>query len=196
MFVCYVCFSQGGFRKGLGCLMSSLSLQECISYANENRSKLYACFLDSRQAFDRVWHQGLIYKLMEAGVDHITLKCFVELYNNCTSKVRYKSRTSSMFPVLQGTRQGGISSPALYLIYINDLISELEQSGAGICLGGYSISSLSVADDMVLLSFSRKGLHTLMDICYRYSCKWRYLYNPTKCSVVVFNETKHHHKTY
>ena len=33
-----------------------------------------------------------------------------------------------MFPVLQGTRQGGISSPALYLIYINDLISELEQS--------------------------------------------------------------------
>ena len=58
---------QGGFRKGLGCLMSSLSLQECISYANENRSKLYACFLDSRQAFDRVWHQGLVYKLMEAG---------------------------------------------------------------------------------------------------------------------------------
>ena len=50
---------QGGFRKGLGCLMSSLRLQECISYANENRSKLYACFLDSRQAFDRVWHQGL-----------------------------------------------------------------------------------------------------------------------------------------
>jgi len=42
---------------------------------------------------------------MEAGVDHITLKCFVELYNNCTSKVRYKSSTSSMFPVLQGTRQ-------------------------------------------------------------------------------------------
>ena len=93
-----------------------------------------------------------------------------------------------MFPVLQGTRQGGISSHALYLIYINDLISELEQSGAGICLGGYSISSLSVSDDMVLLSFSRKGLQTLMDICYRYSYKWRYLYNPTKCSVVVFNE--------
>ena len=69
-----------------------------ISYANENRSKLYACFLDSRQAFDRVWHQGLVYKLMEAGVDHITLKCFVELHNNCTSKVRYELRTSSMFP--------------------------------------------------------------------------------------------------
>ena len=45
---------QGGFRKGLDCLMSSLSLHECISYANENRSKLYACFLDSRQAFDRI----------------------------------------------------------------------------------------------------------------------------------------------
>ena len=77
----------------------------------------------------------------------------MDLYNNCTSKVRCKSRTSSMFPVLQGTRQGGINSPSLYLIYINDLISELEHSGAGICLVGHSISSLSVADDMVLLSF-------------------------------------------
>jgi len=36
-----------------------------------------------------------------------------------------------MFPVLQGTRQGGLYTlPTLYLIYINDLISEIEQSGA------------------------------------------------------------------
>ena len=46
---------------------------------------------------------------------------------------------------------------------------------------------------LVLLSFSRKGLQIwiLLDICYRYSCKWRFLYNPAKCSVVAFNETKH-----
>jgi len=70
--------------------MSSLSIQEYISYANENRSKLYVCLLDSRQAFDCVWLQGLVYKHMAAGVDHITLKCFVELYNNCTGWLVYE----------------------------------------------------------------------------------------------------------
>ena len=31
----------------------------------------------------------------------------------------------------------------------------------------------------------------MMDICFNYSVKWRYMYNPSKCEVVVFNEPKH-----
>ena len=37
---------QGGFRAGLSCIMSSLMLKECISFAKENNSKLFVCFLD------------------------------------------------------------------------------------------------------------------------------------------------------
>ena len=43
---------------------------------------------------------------------------------------------------------------------------------------------------MVLISFSKNGLQNMIDICYRYSCKWRYEYNPNKCGVIVFNESK------
>lgn len=45
---------QGGFQKGVGCIMTSYLTKECIDYCKENKSKLYSCFLDSRQAFDRV----------------------------------------------------------------------------------------------------------------------------------------------
>ena len=44
---------------------------------------------------------------------------------------------------------------------------------------------------MVLLALSVSGLALLLCICYAYSCKWRYEYSPNKCSVIVYNETKH-----
>ena len=45
---------QGRFHRGIGCMMSSLALNECIQFSREQNSKLYACFLDCKQAFDRV----------------------------------------------------------------------------------------------------------------------------------------------
>ena len=69
---------QGGFQKHLGCLMTSLSLKESILYGKENRSKVYVCFLDARQAFDRVWHDGLFLKLYNLNINiEVVLKLFI-----------------------------------------------------------------------------------------------------------------------
>ena len=96
---------QGGFQEGLGCLMTSFVLHECLNYARENSSKVYICYLDSKQAFDRVWHQGLFYKLITCNIDDTTLIAFKELYSSAHSCVKYRGLESSDFPVLQGTRQ-------------------------------------------------------------------------------------------
>ena len=56
---------QGGFRPQVGCNMSSLMIKECISYAKENHSKLFVCYLDIQKAFDRMWHNGLFVKLYD-----------------------------------------------------------------------------------------------------------------------------------
>ena len=175
-------------------MMSSFALTESIYFAKENNSKLYVCFLDCKQAFDRVWHDGLFFKLFQKSVDLTTIRCIMSLYNNSQSIVRHNGLFSEPFSVAQGTRQGGVTSPSLYLLYIEDLIKELENSGYGFCIAGGNCSSLSVADDMALLSFSRVGLQAMMNICYKYSLKWRFMYNPAKCSVVVFNESKHAYK--
>jgi hypothetical protein len=52
----------------------------------------------------------------------------------------------------------GITSPMLYLIYINDLLNELESSGLGICVFDIHTSSSTVADDLDLISYSKAGL--------------------------------------
>ena len=46
----------------------------------------------------------------------------------------------------------------------------------------------TVADDMLLVSFSVQGLNAMLNICDKYSKQWQYQYNPSKCAVVVFNE--------
>jgi hypothetical protein len=146
------------------------------------------CFLDGRQAFDRVWHDGILYKLIEACVDDTSLLAFKEIYRNIFSYVRNQGYISDIFPILQGTRQGSKSSPMLYLLYINGLINELESSGLGFCMYNSNISSPTVADDMVLISFSKHGLDMMLSICNRYSLKWRFEYNANKCGIIVFNE--------
>ncbi|KAH3896102.1 hypothetical protein DPMN_020275 [Dreissena polymorpha] len=50
------------------------------------------------------------------------------MYRNSTSRVRHRGLISEPLPIGQGTRQGGKSSPLLYLIYINGLIEKLEES--------------------------------------------------------------------
>ena len=116
---------QGGFQENLGCLMTSFLVKESLLYCKEFKSPVYACFLDARQAFDRVWHAGLFLKLSECGIDQTYLKIFIQMYDNMKSCVRNNGHVSEWFNVLQGTRQGGKSSPVLYLLYIDGLIKEL-----------------------------------------------------------------------
>ncbi|MCG7876973.1 MAG: reverse transcriptase domain-containing protein, partial [Candidatus Thiodiazotropha endolucinida] len=136
---------QGGFRPNIGCNMTSAMLRECILYARENRSKLYVCYLDVQKAFDRVWHSGLFLKLYEMGLSLNLLKIVIELHRDMTSCVLYKGHKSEWFDISQGTRQGGVLSPFLYLCFANDLLEELSRCTAGLKMFGYNISCPAVA---------------------------------------------------
>ena len=143
---------QGGFQDQLGCIMTSFALRECLHYTPENSSSVYLCYLDARQAFDRVWHEGLFHKLLSfnndplaSSVDNNTLAAFKDMYRNTKSRVRYQGLHSCEVPVLHGTRQGGKSSPLLYLVYIDGLITELMNSKNGVCLYDLNVCAPTVA---------------------------------------------------
>lgn len=181
---------QGGFQKQVGCIMTAFSLKEAIYFSKENKSKLYVCFLDVRKAFDTVWHEGLFYKMYQFNIHGLIFKAIIDLYSEMESRVKYQGCTSAWFKILQGSRQGGVISPPSYLMFINDLLRELKASGYGFCIYNINFSSPTVADDMVLISFSKQGLDMMMQICYQYSLKWWYEYNATKSAVIVFNESE------
>ena len=137
-----------------------------------------------------MWHDGLYYKLHKLGICSHLLKSVVSMHTGMYSCVMYNGFYSDWFPILQGTRQGGVWSPFLYLVYIDSLIEQLVNSNLGFQVEGSSLCAPSFADDMTLLSLSSKALQSMIDICYQYSCLWRYQYNASKCAVVTFNESK------
>lgn len=69
------------------------------------------------------------------------------------SCVKYHGLRSEWFDVKQGNRQGGKSSPLMYLLFINGLIKELTDSRYGMCLYNECVCAPTVADDMILISF-------------------------------------------
>ena len=170
--------------------MSSLMLKECVAFAKEHHSKLFACFLDVHKAFDKVWHNGLFVKLYNMGIRSKLLKIVINLHSNVKSSVFHTGYYSTAFPVLQGTRQGGVISPFMYLCFIDDLLDELNACDVGFKINDIKLASPTVCDDMLLLALSRLGLHILMQISYRYSCLWRIEFSASKCFVVVFNELR------
>jgi len=142
--------------------------------------------LDASKVFDKVLHNSLYKKLL----DRKAPLCFVLLLINWYSKlhcaVRWNGVTGEWFLILCGVRQGGVLSPYLFSVYVNDLISELRHSGSGAHIGKLFMGCVLYADDIVLMSPSCQGLQRLVGICEKYGLKWDIKFNPRKSQVTSF----------
>ena len=74
-----------------------------------------------------------------------------------------------------GVRQGGVVSPFLFNLYVDELIYELEASDAGCCVCGKFFGC--IADDLLLLSASVSGLRYMLDICYKFGVENDIIFN-------------------
>ena len=57
--------NQSGFRQGDSCINQLLSITHEIYQSFDNSLEVRAVCLDISKAFDKVWHEGLIFKLKQ-----------------------------------------------------------------------------------------------------------------------------------
>ena len=83
-------------------------------------------YLDLSKAFDRVWHDGLIYKLKRCGVSGQLLSLIQNFLKNRKQRTVLNGQASNWGDILAGVPQGSILGPLFFLVYINDLTENLK----------------------------------------------------------------------
>ncbi len=88
-----------------------------------------------------------------------------------------------------GLKQGCVISPLLFSLFLNDLATEIKNSGKGLNIGDELVALLLFADDLVVLCESEEDLQSVLDIIHKWHNQWKMLVNIDKMKVVHFGSS-------
>ena len=179
---------QFGFKPKHSVNHAVFTLKSCVNFFTQRGSSVYVAFLDYSKAFDTISHSGLFLKLMDRKVPLCFLMIIMFWYLNMKYDVKWANARSNPFPVLCGSKQGGILSPDFFAVYINDLIVLLKSLGIGCHVIEVFIACLLFADDMSLIAPTREALQKMIDVCADYCSRYCLTFNVAKTKVMVFGK--------
>jgi len=157
--------NQFGFKKALGCNHAVYCVRNITNHYVSNGSTVNLCALDISKAFDRVNHHGLFVKLMRRFIPVTLLKVLEHWLSICFTYVNWNSAFSNRFKLTAGVRQGGVLSPYLFALYIDDVIQHVNSLNVGCFYRSVNTSIILYADDILLLAPSVHSLQTLLSAC-------------------------------
>lgn len=166
--------AQHGFRRPFSCDTQLLSFTHELHSFLDNGSSTDCVFLDFSKAFDKVSHKLLIHKLRTLNIDPYVLDWIIAFLSHRVQFVNVNNNNSHLVPVDSGVPQGSVIGPLLFLIYINDLVTNISSP---ICL---------FADDCVLFRNITDHsdvihLQSDLDVIALWCNSWQMELNTNKC---------------
>ncbi len=148
-----------------------------ISETLNREKKACGIFFDISKAFDKVWHNGLIYKLINLNVPSYMLKYIIDFLKDRKFRVNVGDAQSELHNILCSVPQGSVLGPLLFLVYINDI--PLADSKH------ISYSSLFADDLATIFFYQKKGkvigrMKSYLKSIVNWLFKWRLKMNAKK----------------
>jgi hypothetical protein len=178
---------QSGFRQKRQTKDNIFFLtQKAIESLNRGK-KLCTIFFDIASAFDKVWHDGLIYKLIKLNFPKYILCWLMDFLSNRQFAVRINNSITAKRIISAGVPQGAVLSPTLFSIFINDITISYSRNKS---------YSLLFADDLCYFQVYRKKrtsikqIQIYLDRIEKWLKTWRLLMAPHKCNYIVFSNDK------
>ena len=164
--------NQSGFRSGGSSINQLLPINYEILNAFDKGLEVCGIFLDISNAFDKVWHDGLIFNLRQNGISRDIINILQDFLRNRKQRVVLNGQCSSWADVNAGVPQGSILGPLLFLIYINDLSDGLKSECK---LFADDTSLFSVVND---INTSVSDLNEDLEKIINWPFKWKMNFNP------------------
>ena len=174
---------QFGFREQHSTVEQVHRVYNTVREALEQKKFCSAVFLDITQAFDKVWHLGLLYKL-KLQLPHPYYDLLKSYLSNRSFRVKYNDDTSELFQIKAGVPQGSVLGPTLYTLYTADLPIDHNTT-----IATFADDTVVMASDSnpVIASENLQSHLTSIDVWLN---KWRIKANASKSVHVTFTLRK------
>ena len=175
---------QFGFKSNHSTAQQLLRLTEHINDGFEKKLHTGAAFLDIAQAFDRVWHDGLLYKLKTLNTPTAIYNLIKSYLSDRCFKVRINDTTSETKQINAGVPQGSKISPLLFNLYVADFPTTNNTEVA------------LYADDSAIYSSSKdaetitQNIQAHLNEIQKWGEKWKIKLNPQKSTAVLFTNRR------
>ena len=172
---------QSGFTPGDSAINQLLNITNEFGKALDEGKEIRVIFFDISKAFDRVWHRGLLSKLQSIGIKGNLLLWFENYLSNRRQRVVINGCCSEWKNIKAGVPQGSILGPLLFIIYINDIVNEINSN---IKLFADDTSLYLIVDDPISTA---ESLNSDINKINDWSMKWLVKFNPKKTESMVIS---------
>ncbi len=182
---------QGGFRAHRSTVDQIATADDLLVRRRRAGKHTFLLFVDFRKAFDTVWRDGLWKRLWDMGVRGKAWRVIKGVYRDIRLSVLVDGDHTRLVPAAQGVRQGCPISPALFDVFVDELVSMLKRRKLGLAFGHSDagirrkVTALMYADDVLLMADSATELQDMVDVVHEFCNKWRIEVNCKKSQVMV-----------
>ena len=168
---------QYGFIRGRSTVLQMLNVMDVWTKAMDKGDSIDTVYLDFTKAFDKVPHNRLMSKLNSIGINTETLNWIKAFLSDRVQQICVNGSNSTWKPVTSGIPQGSVLGPILFVLYINDLPSNILSDV-------YMFADDTKIFNIIKSPEDQETLQNDLDTLSMWSDKWLLKFHPEKCKVM------------
>jgi hypothetical protein len=179
---------QSGFRSFRQTKDNIFAICQRSLEAFNTKNKNCVIFFDISKAFDKIWQNGSLFKMKKLKFKDVIIKWLYSFFKGRTFTIKINNSYSRYRRIETEVPQGGVLSPILFSIFINDMIDERT------IFKKNEVHSNLFADDLAASCASskptviKKTMNIFLSKLEKWLYRWRLDMNPKKCQYIVFGK--------
>ena len=182
--------TQYGYRRHTETVDMWYVYLHTIKHRTQMGLPTFVATLDVQKAFPSVPRYFIWNLLYDSGMCGHFLLALIDMSESALLWLLVPGMTAAdAHALFQGVREGSITSPILYLIFVNATLRILEAAQIGVHIHDIYTGSSLFADDLSLLLQQIPEVNNALTILTNHGFRTRTSYNAGKTTVVIFGES-------